>query len=147
MSPLASSGPVLRAGPIGGWQVLLVGGVAVASWCLGRGSIASVAAGALLLHASMRSTEVAFRWSVGGGRKPVLAVALFLGKLGLLIGIAVLGLATRWIAPMSLAVGAASLPLAIVLDTCYLAWANPRGARRAEHSAETPRTTKRWNIL
>lgn len=141
-------GSSLRAGQIAGWQAALVGIAGLFAWSLGRGSFVGVALGAILLHASMRATAAALHWSIGGAGRPAWAMGIFLVKLALLIGVAVAGLSTSWIAPMSFAVGATTLPLAIVLDTCYSAWANPRAARSAESPAETetPRTTKPWNI-
>jgi hypothetical protein len=136
----------LRASQILGWQAALVALGALAAWLFARGSVPSLALGAVLMHASMRLTEMALRLSLRRERHPAFAGALFLAKLVLLLGVAVLGLATRWIAPMSLAAGAATLPVAIVLDTCYVAWANRRAARDSGPPAQTPRTIKRWNI-
>lgn len=144
----AGAGSALRASQIAGWQAALVGIAGLFVWSLGRGSLVGVALGATLLHASMRATAAALHWSIGGSGRPAWAMGVFFAKLALLIGVAMAGLSTSWIAPMSFAVGATTLPLAIVLDTCYVAWANPRGARSAGTPAETetPRTTKPWNI-
>jgi hypothetical protein len=137
----------LRAHQILLWQTALVGIGAIASYALGRGSPSGLALGAGLMHASLRLTAATLRLSLRPGRHPAVAGALFLAKLFLLLGVAVIGLTTRWISPMSLAIGAATLPVAIVLDTCYLAWANRRASRDDSGlPAHNPRTIKRWNI-
>jgi len=66
---------------------------------------------------------------IDGIEEAVFAGSLFVAKLLLLLGIGAIGLATDWIDPISLAAGAATLPVAIVLDTCYVAWVNHRPAR------------------
>ena len=56
---------------------------------------------------------------LAGGARSGLAVGLFVLKLSLLLAVATIGLRTTLLAPMSFAVGATTLLLAIVLDTCY----------------------------
>jgi hypothetical protein len=135
----------LRARPLLIWQAILVVVASVASLRLAKGSPGGLLLGAGLMHLSMRLTEMTLRLSLRRERHPLFAGSLFLAKLLLLLGIGAIGLGTTWIEPMSLAVGAATLPLAIVLDTCYVAWANPRAARDEGPSAPTSRATKRWN--
>lgn len=121
--------PTLRGRQIGTWQLAVVAVAAVASLVSGRGSATSLVLGALLMFASLRLTELAVRIGLRQDRSPAVAIGLFVAKLGALLAVAVVGLTTRWIAPMSLAVGAATLPMAIVLDTCYLARVNRRSSR------------------
>jgi hypothetical protein len=119
----------LRASALLFWQAILVGIEAVVSWRLGWGSASGLVLGAGLLHLSMRLTEMTLRLSLRRERHPLFAGSLFVAKLLLLLGIGAIGLATDWIDPISLAAGAATLPVAIVLDTCYVAWVNHRPAR------------------
>jgi hypothetical protein len=129
MPTTAEEAPTLRARQIGIWQASVIGIAAFATVLSGRGSPASLILGGLLMYASLRLTELAVRIGLRRERSPAVAIALLLAKLGALLAVAVVGLTTRWIAPMSLAVGAASLPMAIVLDTCYLARVNRRSSR------------------
>jgi hypothetical protein len=129
VSTTAEGGATLRAREIGAWQAAVIGVSAVASLAIGRGSPASLLLGGLLMYASLRLTEMAVRIGLRQDRSPAVAIGLFLAKLVALLAVAIVGLTTRWIAPMSLAIGAATLPLAIVLDTCYLARVNRRSSR------------------
>jgi hypothetical protein len=129
MPTTAEGAPTLRARQIGIWQAFVIAIAAFATVLSGRGSPASLILGGLLMYASLRLTELAVRIGLRRERSPAVAIALLLAKLGALLAVAVVGLTTRWIAPMSLAVGAASLPMAIVLDTCYLARVNRRSSR------------------
>jgi len=120
----------LRASAILLWQAIVVGVGAIVSWSLGRGwaSAFGLVLGASLLHLSMRLTEMTLRLGLRRDRHPLFAGSLFVAKLLLLLGIGAIGLATDWIDPIALAAGAATLPMAIVLDTCYVAWAkSPAG--------------------
>ena len=53
------------------------------------------------------------------GRNRGLAVGVFMLKLSLLLVLALIGLRTNLLAPMSFAAGASTLLLAIVIDACY----------------------------
>jgi hypothetical protein len=129
MSIGAEEAPPLRARQIGIWQAAVIGAATAASLLTDRGSPTSLVLGGLLMYASLRLTELAVRIGLRRDRSPAVAIALFLAKLASLLAVAIVGLTTRWIAPMSLAIGAASLPMAIVLDTCYLARVNRRSLR------------------
>jgi len=110
--------PRLQAGRIALWQAgftaLLVG----ASVVTGRGSPLGIVGGAALLYLSLLLQSLAVGLALGGARTGF-AVVLFVLKLGLLLAVAAIGLQTTLLAPMSFAVGATTLLLAIVADTCY----------------------------
>jgi len=110
---------VLRLGRIVRVQAAATTLLVATSLATGRGSPASIVAGAALLLASLLLTHLALGLAVRGGRRPGAAIGLFLAKLGLLLAVAAIGLRTSAIAPMSLAAGATTLLLAIVVDACY----------------------------
>lgn len=112
-------GSSLRLGRIVLLQGLATGGLVVASLASGHGSPGSVLAGAALVLASLLLTYLAFGMALRRRRRPVVAFGLFAAKLGLILLIVALGLGTTAIAPMSLAAGASTLLLAIVVDACY----------------------------
>jgi hypothetical protein len=111
--------PRLRAARIGLWQAavtLVLVGLAVAS---GRGSPLGIVGGAGLLYTSLLLQHLAIGFALRPGRRAGLAMGLFLLKLAILLGVAVIGLKTTLLAPMSFAAGASTLLLAIVIDACY----------------------------
>lgn len=111
--------PRLRAVRIGILQavatVVMAGGVVLS----GRGAVSGVIGGALLMYASLLLQHLAFGMAVRRGARSGLAIALFVLKLTLLLGVAAIGLRTTLLAPMSFAAGASTLLLAIVIDACY----------------------------
>jgi hypothetical protein len=109
----------LPAARIGLWQAGATGSLVVVALASGRGSPAGIVGGAVLMYASLLLQNLAFGMAVRGGARSGIAVGLFLLKLGLLLVVAVVGLRTTWLAPMSFAAGASTLLLAIVLETCY----------------------------
>lgn len=112
--PAASLNTVRLVSWQAGWTLLLV----AASLVSGRGAPASILAGAALLAASFVLQARALRVALARQR-PAVAVALLLAKVALLLGIAVLGLSTALLEPMSFAVGASTVLLAIFAETCY----------------------------
>ena len=104
---------------IAAWQLAQVVLVAVTFRILGRGSLLGLAAGAAILLASLLLSRLAFAIALRPDGHPALAVGLFLAKLGGLLVLAFLGLRGALVGPMSFAVGATTLPVAIFLDTCY----------------------------
>lgn len=85
----------------------------------GRGSVPGIVGGAGLMYASLLLQHLAVGFALRGGMRSGLAIGLFLLKLGLLLAVAAIGLKTTLLAPMSFAVGASTLLLAIVIDACY----------------------------
>ncbi len=112
-------GSSLRLGRIVFLQAVATAGLIVASLASGRGSPGSVLAGAALVLASLLLTYLAFGMAFRRRRRPIVAFGLFVAKLGLVLLIVALGLGTTALAPMSLAAGASTLLLAIVVDACY----------------------------
>jgi len=111
--------PRLRAARIGLWQAaatIALVGLSVAS---GRGSPGGIIGGAALLYASLLLQHLAIGIALRPGRKRGLAVGMFMVKLSLLLLVAIVGLRTNLLAPMSFAAGASTLLLAIVIDACY----------------------------
>lgn len=117
MSGAAELGSRLRA--IALWQAGLVAAAALVSLASGRGSPIGLAGGAALLHLSTRLNAVALGAALRAQRRPALAIAALVAKLALLIGVAVVGLSSGLFSAISFCVGAATLPVAIVLDACY----------------------------
>lgn len=109
----------LRVGRIAAFQAVATAILSIGSSATGRGSPGSIVAGAGLLFSSLLLQHLAASLALRGGRRPAVAMGLFLLKLGLLLGIAAVGLGTSLIAPMSFASGASTLLLAIVVDACY----------------------------
>lgn len=100
-------------------QALLVIAAAVAAVGSGRGSPAGIALGAALLAGSFVLQSWAASAALGPRRRPALALALFTLKLGLLLVLVFFGFRSGLVAPLSFAVGATTLLLAIVVETCY----------------------------
>lgn len=59
-------------------------------------------------------------------RQPGLALFFLLMKLTLVLALIYIGFHTVLLGPMSFAIGATTLPVAIVLDVCYLEWSSRR---------------------
>jgi hypothetical protein len=102
------------------WQSALILVLVSLSIASGRGSAWSVAGGGALLYGSLLLQRLALSMALrpGKGRTP-LAIGLFLLKLLLLLGVALWGLRTAAVAPMSFAAGASTLLLAILIETWY----------------------------
>jgi hypothetical protein len=111
--------PRLRAARIGVWQAAATLAMAVVVLVSGRGSVPGVVGGAALMYASLLLQHLAVGLVLRGGARSGLAIALFVLKLLLLLGVAAIGLGTTLLAPMSFAAGASTLLLAIVIDACY----------------------------
>jgi hypothetical protein len=109
----------LPAARIGLWQAAATAVLVLAVILTGRGSVAGVVGGAVLMYASLLLQHLAFGMAVRGGARSGIAVGLFVLKLGVLLTVAAIGLRATWLAPMSFAAGASTLLLAIVLETCY----------------------------
>ncbi|MEW6269082.1 MAG: hypothetical protein AB1689_07250 [Thermodesulfobacteriota bacterium] len=109
----------LRAGRIALWQASATAALAAASLVSRRGSPASILLGACVLYGSLLLQHLAVGFALRARPRPELAVGLFLLKLSLLLALVAIGLGTSVVAPMSFAVGASTLLLAIVLDACY----------------------------
>jgi len=114
-----------------GWQAAIAMGFAIATALSGRGSAAGILFGAGLLGGSLLLQTWATSAAFGRPGRPSVAVAIFTLKLGLLVGVAAFGLGVTRVPPMSFAVGATTLLLAIVVETCYA----DRSARRASRRA------------
>lgn len=102
-----------------GWQSAIAAALMAASASVGRGSPGGIAAGAVVLAASLVLQAWATRAALGRKRRPALAFSLFSLKLALLMGVAAYGLTRAAVPPMSFAAGATTLLVAIVIDTCY----------------------------
>jgi hypothetical protein len=109
----------LRAGRIGLWQLAATVVAVAGSLATGRGSPLGIVGGAALLYVGLLLQNLAVSLVLRGGARSGLAVGLFVLKLSLLLAVASIGLQTTLLAPMSFAVGATTLLLAIVADTCY----------------------------
>ena len=116
-----ADGPVprLHAARIGLWQAAATLVLVGLSFVSGRGSPAGIVGGAVLLYTSLLLQHLAIGIALRPGRRRALAVGLFLLKLTILLVVAIVGLRTTLLAPMSFAAGASTLLLAIVIDTCY----------------------------
>ena len=125
----ASGGGELRAGSIAGIQVaaVVLGSVVLA--LLGRGSLASLAAGAAFMQASFLLQRFAVRSAFQPGRSPGVAIGLIQLKLVLILGLLYVGLTTSLLGPASFAAGATTLPMAIVIDVCYFDWSRRRAKK------------------
>jgi hypothetical protein len=108
------------------WQLVVVALLVALSVVTRRGSPVSIVSGAALLYASFALQRLSIAIAFRSGKRGF-AIGLFLLKLGLLLGVAVVGLSSDVIAPMSFAVGASSLLLAIVLEACYRGRSSSRG--------------------
>jgi len=101
------------------WQVLVVGLVVLGVLATGRGSAIGVVAGGAVLTASMLLQDFALGAAFRLRRRPMLALALFVTKLLLLLGVVLIGLRDQRLDPLSFAVGATTLLLAIVVEAWY----------------------------
>jgi len=101
------------------WQLVATLALAALAAALRRGSPLGIACGALFLSGSFLLQDLAFSAAFRRKRHPALAVGLLLLKLGAVLGLAVLGLRSGHIDPLSFALGATTLLLAIVTETCY----------------------------
>jgi hypothetical protein len=110
------------------WQAITAGGLVVGAAATGIGSPRGIAFGAAFLATSFVLQLWATSAALGRSRRPGLAVLLFSLKLGLLLLLATAGLAVLEIPPMSFAVGATTLLVAIVVETCYTTRSARRGA-------------------
>lgn len=109
-------------GPILGWQAVVIGlGAALLSW-LGRGSVPSLLLGGGIMLSSMVLQRFSLSMALQPGRRPAIGVLLLFLKLAGLMLLIYIGFHTSWLAPMSFAAGVTTLPVAIVLDVCYLEW-------------------------
>ncbi|MBY0275210.1 hypothetical protein K2Z84_07715 [Candidatus Binatia bacterium] len=109
----------LRAGRIGLLQLAVTAALVAVVVASGRGAVSGVVGGAALMYASLLLQHLAVGLVLRGTARSGLAIALFLAKLTLLLGVAAIGLRTTLLAPMSFAAGASTLLLAIVIDACY----------------------------
>jgi hypothetical protein len=101
------------------WQlgfVLVASGIATT---IDGASPRSVGAGALFLTASFVLQDVAFTRALSAKRRPAVAVGLFVTKLAMVLGLATIGLRALAIEPLSFAIGATTLLLAILAETWY----------------------------
>lgn len=114
-----SPAPRLRAVRIGLIQLAVTAALVGLSLATGRGAPSGIIGGAVLLYASLLLQSLAVGLVLRPGGRPAIGLGLFLLKLGLLLGVALIGLRTSLLAPMSFAAGATTLLLAIVIDTCY----------------------------
>jgi hypothetical protein len=110
------------------WQAMWIAFACGAALALGRGSLWSVLAGGAVLLASFVLQRLAVRAALREERRPTTAIGFFLLKLLLLLGVVAAGMKTSLVSPMSFAVGATTLPLAIVTEACYSALARSRSA-------------------
>lgn len=93
---------------------------------LGRGSIPSLVAGGLVMLGSLILQRFAVAAALRQeGNRAIAFFFLFL-KLTLVLALIYVGFNTALLGPMSFAAGATSLPVAIVLDVCYLEWSSRR---------------------
>jgi len=111
-------------GPIALWVVLVLGVGAGLLHSLGRGSLASLLTGGALMLGSL----VLQRFTVSaalrpGGRRGVALLLLSL-KLTLILVFIYVAFTTAVVGPLSFAAGVTALPVAIVLDVCYLQWSS-----------------------
>ncbi len=113
-------------GPIAGWQALVLAASVVGLSVAGRGSVTSLVAGGVLMIASLILQRFAVSAAFRPDRRSGVAVFLVLLKLLLVLAFIYLGFRTAVIGPLSFAVGATSLPMAIVFDVCYLEWSTRR---------------------
>lgn len=117
------------------WQLVATLVLAVLAVALRRGSPLSIACGALFLSGSFLLQDLAFSAAFRRKRHPALAVGLLLLKLGAVLGLAALGLRSGLIEPLSFALGATTLLLAIVTETCYSERrSRPQGPRKREQT-------------
>jgi hypothetical protein len=114
-----SPAPRLRAARIGLIQLTVTAALVILSLATGRGAPSGIIGGAALLYASLLLQSLAVSFALRPGGRPAIGLGLFVLKLGILLGIALVGLRTSLLAPMSFAAGATTLLLAIVIDTCY----------------------------
>lgn len=91
---------------------------------LGRGSIGSLVAGAAVMLISLILQRFAVSAAFRRNRRPGVALLFLLSKLALVLGLIYVGFQTTLLGPLSFAAGATSLPVAIVLDVCYLQWSS-----------------------
>lgn len=110
----------LRLGPIAGFQAAVLAVGTLVLWALGRGSIASLIAGGVAMLGSLVLQRFTVSMALRPDRPSGLAILFLLLKLSLVLAIIYIGFQTTLLAPMSFAAGATSLPVAIVLDVCYL---------------------------
>lgn len=110
----------MRLGPIAGFQAGVLAFGTLGLWAIGRGSIASLLAGGAAMLGSLVLQRFTVSMALRQDRRSGLAILFLLLKLTLVLAIIYIGFQTTLLAPMSFAAGATSLPVAIVLDVCYL---------------------------
>ena len=93
---------------------------------IGRGSVPSLVAGGAAMLGSLILQRFTVSMALRQDRSSGLAIPFLLLKLGLVLALIYVGFQTTLLAPMSFAAGATSLPVAIVLDVCYLEWSSRR---------------------
>jgi hypothetical protein len=117
------------------WQAALALALAVLAAVLHRGSPLSIACGALFLAASFLLQDLAFSAAFRRQRHPAIAVGLLLLKFAIVLGLGALGLRSGRIEPLSFALGATTLLLAILAETWY---AERRSRPRGPSTREQP---------
>lgn len=113
-------------GSIAGFQAVQVVAGTVLLTSLGRGSVPSLVAGALVMLTSMILQRFALRAALKRDRQPAVAILFLAMKLTLVLVLVYVGFQTVLLGPMSFAAGATTLPVAIVLDVCYHDWSSRR---------------------
>ena len=131
--PLRAPAPLPLASILA-WQALACGALVAATVASGRGEALGVASGAAVMTASMVFTRQALGFALRHHARPLLGLGFFFLKLGLVLAVIAAGFYTEWIAPMSFAAGATTLPVAIVMDACYPI------RRPLAHPASLPKT-------
>ena len=102
-----------------GWQVLVLLAATGAMAGFGRGDAAGLWCGGGILAASLVLQRRALLWILRPGRRRWLAIILLVCRLGLPFAAVWIVLEQGLVGPLSLGLGAATLPLAIVGHACY----------------------------
>ena len=100
------------------WQTTAALVLACAAGAGGRGSAVSLLCGAAFVSASFFLQDYAFSIALRRRRRTGLAVLLLIVKLSLILALAAIGL-RRGLEPISFALGATTLLLAILIETWY----------------------------
>ena len=108
------------------WQAAALASGSLAFTVLGQGSVPSLLFGGGVMLGSLILQRFAVSMALRAERKPAIAILLMFAKLAAVLALIYVGFHTEWLAPMSFAAGITSLPLAIVLDVCYLEWVAPK---------------------
>ncbi len=102
-----------------GWQVVVLGVATVLVLALGRGDPVGLWCGGAILAASLVLQRLALDWMLRPGRRRWIAMALLVVRLGLPFAAVWGALSTGLVGPLSLGLGAASLPVAIAVHAWY----------------------------